>query len=262
VGDRFNGKVFVSGVRHQIVNGGWTTDAQFGIDPEWFSEKNEINDLPAAGLLAAVHGLQVGIVTQIERDPEGEYRVLVNLPVIDDEEQGVWARIATLDAGDNRGSFFRPETGDEVIVGFVNDDPRDPVILGMMNSSAKPAPMEASDANNEKGFVTRSGMKLVFNDDKKSVVIETPGGKKVMVDEEAGVVSLKDEHSNSVTLSSSGIRLSSGGDINIKASGDVKIKGNNVEVEAGIQLTAKGTTGAEFSATGITVVKGALVQIN
>jgi Rhs element Vgr protein len=71
VGDRFNGKVFVSGVRHQIVNGGWTTDAQFGIDPKWFSEKNKINDLPAAGLLAAVHGLQVGIVTQIERDPEG-----------------------------------------------------------------------------------------------------------------------------------------------------------------------------------------------
>jgi uncharacterized protein involved in type VI secretion and phage assembly len=132
----------------------------------------------------------------------------------------------------------------------------------MINSSSKPAPMQATDANNEKCFVTRRGMKLVFNDDKKSVVIETPGGKKVMIDEEAGVVSLKDENSNSVTLSSSGIRLSSGGDINIKASGDVKIKGNNVEVEAGIQLTAKGTTGAEFSATGITVVKGALVQIN
>ncbi len=34
VGDRFNGKVFVSGVRHEISNGTWKTDVQFGLTEE------------------------------------------------------------------------------------------------------------------------------------------------------------------------------------------------------------------------------------
>ena len=52
--------------------------------------------------------------------------------------------LATLDAGKERGTFFRPEIGDEVVVGFLNDDPRHPVILGMCHSSAKPAPEPAN----------------------------------------------------------------------------------------------------------------------
>ena len=37
------------------------------------------------------------------------------------------------DAGENRGSFWRPEIGDEVVLGFLNSDPRDAIILGMLN---------------------------------------------------------------------------------------------------------------------------------
>jgi uncharacterized protein involved in type VI secretion and phage assembly len=187
---------------------------------------------------------------------------MVKLPVIDDREQGVWARIATLDAGENRGSFFRPEIGDEVIVGFINADPRQAVVLGMLNSSAKPAPLQTSDENHEKGFVTRSEMKLIFNDDKKSVVLETPAGKKITVDEDAGVIKLEDENSNVVTLSDSGIELESGSDISVKATGDVNIEGMNVNLKAKVQFKAEGSAGAEVSASGTTVVKGAVVQIN
>ena len=39
------------------------------------------------------------------------------------DEQGVWARVATLDAGNDRGTFFRPEVDDEVVLGFFHDDP-------------------------------------------------------------------------------------------------------------------------------------------
>ncbi len=262
VGDRFNGKVYVSAIRHQITEGNWTIDTQFGINPKWFSETVDINDLPASGLVAAVNGLQIGIVTQLAGDPNGEDRILVRLPVIDNNEQGIWARISTLDAGENRGSFFRPEISDEVIVGFINGNPRDAIVLGMMNSSAKPAPIEATDDNNEKGFVTRSEMKFVFDDDKKSVVLETPAGKKITIDEEAGVIKLEDDNSNVVTLDDSGITMESATDISITASGDVTIEGTNVSVSANSQLTAQGTAGAEFSASGTTVVNGAIVQIN
>jgi len=262
VGDRFNGKVYISAVRHQIAQGDWTVDAQFGIDPNWFSETVEINDSPAAGLLAGVQGLQIGIVTQLENDPAGENRILVRMPIISGDEQGIWARVCTLDAGDQRGSFFLPEIGDEVIVGFINSDPDHPVVLGMMNSSAKPAPLTAADANNEKGFTTRSKMKFIFNDDKKSVILETPAGKKITVDEDAGVIKLEDENSNTITMNPDGIKIESGKDIILKATGDVKIDGTNITITATAQFKASGNAGAELSTGAIAILKGSMVQIN
>lgn len=264
VGNRFNGKVYVSGIRHYIGEGTWTIDAQFGINPKWFSEKVAINPLPASGLLAAVHGLQIAKVTSLQDDPNGEYRVQVRMPVVNnqDKDEGVWARIATLDAGDNRGSFFRPEIDDEVIVGFLNGNPNDPIILGMLNSSAKPAPFEATDDNHEKGFVSRSGMKFVFDDEKKSVSIETPAGKRIQMDEDAGVIKVEDENSNLFTLDDRGIVLESARDISIGASGNVTIKGANISVTANDLFTARGSSGAEVLSPGQTVIKGSMVNIN
>ncbi|HYQ56741.1 MAG TPA: type VI secretion system tip protein VgrG [Draconibacterium sp.] len=262
VGDRFNGKVYVSGVRHQIADGNWTCDAQFGINPKWFSETIDINPLPASGLLAAVNGLQIAKVTQLQDDPKGEDRILVRMPLVNNQEQGVWARIATLDAGEERGSFFRPEIDDEVIVGFLNGNPNDPIILGMLNSSAKPAPIVASDDNHEKGFVTRSGMKFIFDDEKKSVTLETPGGKVIKVDEDEGIIQLEDENSNSMKLDSDGITIESQGNINLSTSGDVKIEGNNVEISANANFKAEGSAGSEVSSPAITEIKGSLVNIN
>ncbi len=262
VGERFNGKVYVTAIRHQIAEGNWTVDAQFGLNPTWFSETFDINPQPASGLLAGVCGLQVGVVTQLQDDPNGEDRILVQLPIINNEEQGIWCRISSLDAGDSRGAFFRPEISDEVIVGFINDDPNDAIVLGMLHSSAKPAPIIASDDNHEKGFVSRSDMKIMFNDDKKSITIETPAGKRISLDEDAGSIVIEDENSNVLTIDSSGISMESGGDIQIKATGDVNIEGSNVNAKANIQFKAEGSAGVEMSSSATAVLKGSLVQIN
>ena len=262
VGDRFSGDIYVTGIKHQIGEGNWTVDAQFGMDPKWFSETYDINPLPASGLLSGICGLQIGIVSQLEDDPDGEDRILVQLPIINNEEQGIWCRVASLDAGDNRGAFFRPEVSDEVIVGFINEDPNDAVVLGMLNSSAKPAPIVASDDNHEKGFVTRSEMKLIFNDEKNSITIETPNGNKVVLDEDQGSIVVEDENSNVITLSSDGIVIESASDINLKATGDVNIEGTNISLKANAELKAEGSAGIEVSSSAIATLKGSLVQIN
>ncbi len=262
VGNRFNGVVYVTGVRHEISGGNWSIDAQFGINPELFSETFDVSELPASGILPAISGLQIGITTQLEADPNGEDRILVQIPIIDSEQEGIWARIATLDAGENRGSFFRPEIGDEVIVGFINDDPNEAIVLGMLNSSNKPAPITAADDNHEKGFVTRSNIKMLFNDDTITYSLETPNGKKITVDEDQDVITLEDEHSNSITLDSSGITIDSAGDINITAAGDLNLEGTNVNVSATAQLKGEGGSGTEISSGAITVIKGSLVLIN
>lgn len=262
VSDRFNGNIFISGVQHSITSGLWTVDAQFGLDPVWFSETYDINDSPAAGLVPAVRGLQYGVVSQLQDDPLGEYRVMVKLPIVNSEEQGVWCRLSTLDAGENRGSFFLPEIGDEVLVAFINEDPNNAVIVGMLNSSAKPAPLKAEDANNIKGFITRSEIKFLFDDEKKSVTIETPGGKKVVIDDDAGEITLQDENSNTIKMSSDGISIESGKDLILKATGDVSIEGMNIEIAGQAEVKASGNAGTEVSSSATTTIKGSIVQIN
>ncbi len=262
-GERFNGPLFVAGVSHEINTRNWETQLELGLTPSWFFQEHEdISPPPAAGLLPVVNGLQIGLVTALENDPAGEDRVQVRIPMISPQEEGVWARVASIDAGDNRGAFFRPEIGDEVVLGFLDDDPRNPVILGMLNSSAKPAPITATDDNHQKGIVTRSEMKVIFDDDKKSITLETPKGNKMLLNEEDGGITIEDENGNKIVLDSSGITIESAGDINIKASGDLKTEGMNVSHKASANFKAEGSTGAELSTSATAVVKGSIVQIN
>lgn len=262
VGDRFNGKVFITGVNHQISEGNWTVDAQFGLNPEWFSEsESNIHTPPAAGLTAAISGLHVGLVTDLE-DPDGEDRIKVKIPIINNEEEGVWCRQAFPDAGNERGITFRPEIEDEVIVGFINEDPNDAVVLGMLHSSANPNPIEASNDNHEKGIQTRSGIKMIFNDEKSILQIETPAGNLVTLDDDAGSITIEDQNGNKTVMDSDGITMESAKDMNLKASGDINLEGTNVNIKANAEFKAEGSAGAEVSTSAIAVLKGSLVQIN
>jgi uncharacterized protein involved in type VI secretion and phage assembly len=235
--------------------------------------------MPAAALIPAIHGLHIGIVAQLEKDPDGEDRILVKLPVLDKQADGLWSRVVCLDAGKERGTFFRPEIDDEVIVGFLNDDPRDPVVLGMVNSSAKPAPLAAKDANPEKGYVSREKLKMIFNDEKKVFQVETPQGNILTMSEDAksitivdqnknkiemttSGISMVDTNKNKVDMTSGGISIESAGEIKIKATTNITVEGVNVEQKATGQLKLAGTGGAELNSSAIAVIKGSLVQIN
>ncbi|MGZ4078079.1 MAG: type VI secretion system tip protein VgrG, partial [Bacteroidia bacterium] len=264
---RFNGIAFVSAVTHQLSGDlSFTTDIQFGYSQEWFSKKyNDIVESPASGLLPSVFGLQVGIVKKIVGDPQNDYRVKVNLPMVAAGTEGVWARLATLDAGNKRGTFFYPEVDDEVILGFMNDDPREPVILGMLhskNSSGKP-PIEPTQNNFVKGIYTKGEIKLVFDDEKKSVTIETPGGNKVLItDKDEAKITISDSNQNKIEMTKDGINITSGKDLNLKATGDIKIEGVNITTSANAQYKAEGNSGVELSSSANAVIKGAVVQIN
>ncbi len=270
VGSRFNGLAYVAGIRHELSGGSWRTHLQLGLSPQWFYKEEDIVEQPASGLLPGVNGLQIGVVEQLADDPKGEDRILVKAPTIDPKAEGSWARIATLDAGENRGSFFRPEIGDEVLLGFLNDDPRDPIVLGMLNSSAKPAPLPASDDNHQKGFFTRSQMQVIFDDDQKAIAIETPGGNKITISDQDQGITLKDQNDNTLTMNNSGISITSPknitveakGKLNLKASQDISLEGLNINVKAKAQFKAEGSAGAEVSTGAIAVLKGSLVQIN
>lgn len=259
-GSVFNGNAFVSAVRHEIHEGNLLTTCQIGLKPEFFlqEQKSETD----SKLVPSIKGLHSGIVLELEEDPNGENRILVNIPMLHPDGEGVWSRVSTLDAGEERGSFFLPEIGDEVLLGFLDNDPRYPIVLGMMNSSAKPAPLTASNDNHEKGFVTRSELKLLFNDDTKTIDINTPNGNLIKLDEDEGIINVEDENKNSIKMSSDGIKIESCKDINIKASGDITIEGTNISAAADAEFKADGGGGAELTTGAICKVQGSMVKIN
>jgi Rhs element Vgr protein len=261
-GNRYNGNHFISGVRHELKESLWETTIQFGWWPELFSEQFNMNNAPASGILPAVQGLQIGVVTKLEGDPEKEFRVQVKFPLMDNKSEGIWARIALLDAGKERGSFFMPDLKDEVIVGFINDDPRDAIVLGMLNSSKNPPPIQPSDKNDEKGFVTRSKMKLTFHDKKQIILLHTPAGKEITLDEDQKKIILKDEFKNRIEMSKDGIVIESCKDIKLKAKKDINAEGVNVAMKGSGNFKAEGNGGAKLSSAGTTDVKGSIININ
>ena len=208
VGARFNGKALVSGVRHEISTKNWETDISFGLSPDTLATTQAtVADPGANGLLPPIDGLQIGLVTALEGDPDGEERIQVHIPAIDPAGDGTWARLATLDAGSDRGTVFRPEIGNEVVVGFLNRDPRNPVVVGQLHSSTNASPIPASDDNHHKGLKTRSGIELTFDDDKIVAVLKTPNANTITLSDDEGSITIVDENSNSITMNSDGIAV-------------------------------------------------------
>ncbi|MGN6297109.1 MAG: type VI secretion system tip protein VgrG [Ginsengibacter sp.] len=222
VGDRFNGNVFATGVLHHY-EGNWKTDIQFGWNDDWFYKKEDVMNKPAGGLLPGINGLQIGVVLDVDDTEDGgQFRIKVHVPIITSGNEGIWARVATLDAGDNRGVYFRPQTGDEVVLGFLNDDPREAIVLGYLHSNdSKPSPLPEEDGLLQYGFVTKEGMKLIFDDTNKriSVVATTAAGEKsIIMNDDSGAFIMEDENGNTIKMDMSGITIQSSKNVTIKGS--------------------------------------------
>lgn len=277
MGKRFDGNVYVGGVEHTIEKGQWVTRVSMGLSPEVITDFPDVIAPPASGLLPGIEGLQIGKVKKIDMDPDKEYRILITLPLLKDTKD-VWARLSTLYATSKSGSFFLPEKDDEVVVGFFNNDPCFPVILGSMFSSKLAAPYNPESKNDVKAFITRSQLKLEFDEEKKIITLTTPGKNSIEINDDGKKIRLYDQHKNEIVMESGGITLNSCKDINLKAKGnivldangkaeykskmDTEISGMNVKVTAKMGASVKGSATAELSASGQTVVKGGIVMIN
>lgn len=278
VGTRFSGNVFVTGLVHEIEDGNWITEAQFGLAPDWFVERTDVVAPPGAGLLPGVHGLQVGVVLKLDGDPSGEPRVQVGVPVLQARTEGIWARLMQFHGSNGFGAFFLPEVGDEVVLGYFADDPSHPVVLGSLYSSKRATPYALEAKNDIKAIVTRCKSRIEFQETDKIITVTTPGKNKIVLSDKDKSIVLEDQNGNKVELAPGGITLDSPQDILINAKGtitlkavrditvssvaDVKTDGLNVSNAAKVGFKASGNASAELSAAGQTVVRGAMVMIN
>lgn len=282
LGDRFNGDYLIGGVVHDLSQGNWVTEVTLGLSPFWFTEEPDVMAPPASGLVPGAKGLFNATVKKMYEDPDSQYRVLVDVPLLDPKGEGIWARMTNFYSTSGAGAFFMPEVGDEVILGFINEDPRYPIILGSLYSSTTIKPFAGLDPNQKnttKAIVSKSGISVQFDDENKIWTVATPNKNTIIISDKDKKITIQDENNNSIVMSSSGIDLSSQKNINISANqnvtikgnqgvniqasgGDVAIKGLNIKENADMQYSAQGGQMAQVSGGMQLTLKGAMVMIN
>ena len=236
--------LLISAEHHTLENGCWNTEYSFGLENNnSFAENTKQSTSSSTakmGQTNTMQGLQIGVITQLEDDPNNEFRIRVRNTSISDAGEGVWARLASIQAGNGRGGFFVPEVGDEVILGNINNNPDTPIILGKLYSSANPPPFELTVDNYEQGIVTKEETKVVLNDEDKSVEISTKKGNKFLLsDAEKGFI-LEDENQNKIIMNANGITIESTKDIILKAGKDIKTEGVKQSIKASTMMEVKG----------------------
>jgi Rhs element Vgr protein len=234
-------------------------------------------------------------IVKDNKDPEKLGRVRVNFFWQAGNQMSPWIRAVNPYSANERGFYFIPEIEDEVLVGFESGDAEKPYIIGSLyHGKNKPHNTWPNNNNSFKGIVTKSKLRIEFDDEKKITTIDTPAGNKIVVSDNEKSILLNDQNKNKVELSPDGIVLESMKDIkitsqsNIKIEGtsgieisspadikvegtsgikisstaDVKVDGLNINQTADISFVAKANASAELSASGQTTVKGATVMIN
>lgn len=263
LGARFNGDAWVSGVHHHLEGGWWRTTCELGLAPGWFAASAaQITAPGASGQLPPANNIMVGTVKQIHEDPDGEFRVLVTLPLLQATD-GVWARFGSYYASNKVGSDFYPEIGDEVIVAFLSGDPRYPVILGSLYSKSNPPPYTPDDKNSIKSLWTKSGMHIDFVETDPSILITTPAKQNIKIDDKGKSIVVTDETGNTITMDTSGIKIDSPKDITISATGSISMSaGTSFDIKAGTSLSTKASTTTQVNCDGPIQIKGATVALN
>lgn len=202
-----------------------------------FSEKNNM------------YGVVPGIVIDLN-DPEGLGRVKVKFPVNSQEEIGHWARITTFMSGPEMGAFFFPEKNDEVLIAFEMGDITRPYVIGALWNGKDKTPDKIEGEENNKRFIkTKSGHILRF-DDKSGV-------EKIEIIDKTG--------KNSITIdtSNNAIKIVSDKDISLEApQGTVKINAQSIEITAKGQAKVQSAGLDLDGGSGVTNLKGSIVNIN
>lgn len=224
-----------------------------------------------------ISGVVIGIVTN-NKDEEKLGRIKVKFPWRGDEEETFWVRIATMMAGNNRGSVFYPEVGDEVLIAFDRGDPDVPFMIGALwNGKDKPPEVNENGKNNIRKIRSRSGHEFIFDDNdsekkekveihtnyghtilmddtdqKQKLEIKTKKGHKIVLDDSAGKEKIEiidkngsdkiiiDSVKKSIDIACDMALKIKANTIDIEGTTSIKLKSAKIDIEASAQCTVKG----------------------
>ena len=229
-------------------------------------------------------------------DPQHKGRVQVRFDWQGVDQSSAFIRVLTPDAGSssvvdkNRGLVTIPEVGDQVLVGFVNQHPDRPIVMGSLFHGAIGA--GGGLQNNSKSWSSKSGHIIELNDgggikiiDKKKNFIQLDGdgqilmqtskkmafqtGKSSLVMEENGKIILEGEElilkGNTIT-NTAAVRLveqSGGANLTLDGEGnEANLSSKTTTIDASGSATLNGGSSAKVTAGGVASIEGAMVKLN
>ena len=160
-------------------------------------------------------GVVIGMVSNVN-DPDGLGRVEVELPAYG-EGYKVWARVAQPYAGDGVGSTWVPEKNGEVLVIFEQGSLRRPYVLGCLYNGVDKPPESRTASKDVRTIKTPSGAEIRVDETAQTVEIKTKTGASVLLEE-----------SGSLTVRATKKLVLDAAEIEIKASGSVKVTGTSI----------------------------------
>jgi uncharacterized protein involved in type VI secretion and phage assembly len=204
---------------------------------EWTEEITEARSQRGYG--GRFYGAYPALVKDI-KDPDGQGRVKVSLPWSPDTGSAAyetWARLATMMGGNNRGSWFIPDVNDEVLVIFLGGDSRNPCVIGgLWNGQDKPPQsMDGAGKNYVKKLRSRNGVQITLDDTdgQEKMILETPAGQKITLQDGPGSIDLEDSNGNSIKMEAAGITVTASAKVTVNAS-TAEISAGMLTVNAGM----------------------------
>jgi uncharacterized protein involved in type VI secretion and phage assembly len=260
VGTKFSGTYRVSSATHRYGSGEYTVD--FSVSG---SEEPIVADLVAQDADNSDnkwYGVYPAVVTN-NSDPDGKGRVKVKYPWMDDAVESFWARVATMESGNAKGTMFMPEVNDEVLVAFEFGDLRFPYVIGSLWNGTDATPVSVANAIVSGKVVqrmikTRTGNQITFFD--------KDADKSILIQDSTAKLTIKLDGANKKIQieagDTGGILFKSTGDIVVDTTGKFQVKCANLETSSTTATKIESSGQMDVKASGITNVKGSMVNIN
>ena len=151
-----------------------------GIAPINITQRTDVMEPAASGFLPGINGLHIGIIKKIVDDPQSEFRIQVSIPLLNISDNTVWARLSQFSASNKSGCHFIPSVNDEVILGFINNDPSQAIILGSLYSAKNNPCYKEDEKNSKRAIVTPICSKIEFDDAEKYIEFKTPDDHSIL----------------------------------------------------------------------------------
>ena len=209
-----------------------------------------------------------------------------------DDELTDWCYVMTPMGGKEQGLFLFPQVGDLVVLGYLENDPHRPIVLGGFWNSEVTPPFTVADGKAEDYCLkTPKKVELTIHDEdsKQKLTVTMPSGTVIEIDDEKqtltaknkegdtalemkmkdGEVELKAKSKLTLSAGQASVTLEKDGNITIKGGGDVVVDGKSVTNKAqgevalkGMDVSASANKDLNLSATGTAAVKGTLLKLN
>lgn len=213
---------------------------------------------------ALIQGVVIALVTD-NKDPENLARVKVKYPLFANQLESNWARMTTFMAGKDRGGYFLPEVGDEVLVAFEFGNINAPFVIGALYNGVDTPPQNNADGeNNIREIRSRSGHVIRF-DDKSSAekveIIDKTGKNTLVIDSNANTISISSAQDIKLEAKQGAVKIDAQ-QIELNGTDSVSIKGGQVSLQADSSLSAKAGASMSLKADASVSVKGITINLN